>query len=55
VEKLLGSPNSAATFDHFGAFWTYRFDWTPFSGRVIFDGNGRVDGWLEPSEWNLNE
>ena len=38
-----------------GTNWHYRFDWTPFSGSMSFDGNGRVDGWSEPRDWKLSE
>ena len=55
VRTLLGRPNDVATFGPVGASWTYRFDWTPYSGYVKFDGNGRVDGWSEPSDWKLKE
>lgn len=55
VEKLLGRPNDVATFGNVGAHWTYRFEWTAFDGLVSFDGNGRVTGWSEPSDWKLNK
>ena len=55
VEKLLGRPNDVATFGAIGASWTYRYDWTPYSGRVEFDGNGQVKGWSEPVDWKLDE
>ena len=55
VETLLGRPNDVSTFGSAGAACTYRFDWTPYSGYVSFDGNGRVKGWSEPRDWKLKE
>ena len=54
VEKLLGRPNDVTSFGFGLANWTYRFDWTPYDGRVTFD-NGRVTGWSEPLDWKLNK
>lgn len=54
VEKLLGRPNEVTQSGSGLANWTYRFDWTPYGGAVMFN-NGRVMGWSEPLDWKLDK